>query len=176
MPTIFIAGIYGVGKSSLCTALSQQIDYPFFSASDLISQTNGEKYGSNKVVVDKNSNQEILVDCVNQILINSQYILLAGHFCIVNKLGEVDIIPESVFDKLHISKIILLESSYQRIIKNLASRDSKTYTQQLIEDLKTTENIYANNISNRLSCPLYIHQMQYSSEDIKMLLPFILTL
>lgn len=40
--TIFIAGVYGTGKSTMCTALSERLHIPAFSAGDLISMMNGE--------------------------------------------------------------------------------------------------------------------------------------
>lgn len=89
MPTIFLAGVYGVGKSTLAEKLSSSSGIPCFSAGDLISKVNGEKYGSNKVVVDKNKNQDILAACVSEILQKSEAIILAGHFCIVNREGKV---------------------------------------------------------------------------------------
>ena len=57
---IFVAGIYGVGKSTLCERLSISIGIPCYSAGDLISAINGEIYGRNKTVVNKEKNQDIL--------------------------------------------------------------------------------------------------------------------
>lgn len=37
MGTIFVAGTYGVGKSTLCNKLSTALKIPDFSAGDLIS-------------------------------------------------------------------------------------------------------------------------------------------
>ena len=45
MGTIFIAGSYGVGKSTLCDNLSRVSGVPAYSAGDLISCINGEQYG-----------------------------------------------------------------------------------------------------------------------------------
>jgi len=42
MGTYFLAGIYGVGKSTIGEKLSTVLDIPFYSAGDLISQVNGE--------------------------------------------------------------------------------------------------------------------------------------
>ena len=53
MGTIFIAGSYGVGKSTLCDNLSRVSGVPAYSAGDLISCITGEQYGANKVVQDK---------------------------------------------------------------------------------------------------------------------------
>ena len=41
---IFVAGIYGVGKSTLCEKLSKELKIPFYSSGDLISKVNGELY------------------------------------------------------------------------------------------------------------------------------------
>jgi len=65
--TIFIAGAYGTGKSTLCSKLSAKIQIPFFSAGDLISEINGEQYGANKVVSDKKRNQTLLAKKVQEL-------------------------------------------------------------------------------------------------------------
>ena len=64
MGTIFISGAYGVGKSGLCGSLSSMLNIPAFSASDLISNVNGEKYGANKIVQNVEDNQNILIMAV----------------------------------------------------------------------------------------------------------------
>ena len=106
---IFVAGVYGVGKSTLCESISKILEVPYYSASDLISNINGELYGVNKIVKDKDNNQNILIDAINQIYADNRSILLAGHFCIFDKNYEVDILPEGVFSQLKIKKIILEE-------------------------------------------------------------------
>ena len=35
--TIFIAGVYGTGKSTMCSTLSEMLHIPEFSAGDLIN-------------------------------------------------------------------------------------------------------------------------------------------
>ena len=49
---IFFAGIYGVGKSTLSSKLSETMSLPEYSASELISMSNNEQYGKNKFVSD----------------------------------------------------------------------------------------------------------------------------
>lgn len=69
--TIFIAGVYGTGKSTMCSALSERLHIPAFSAGDLISAVNGERYGANKAVADKDNNQVLLAERVREL--NQQY-------------------------------------------------------------------------------------------------------
>lgn len=167
MGTIFIAGIYGVGKSTLCQQLSEQLKVPAFSAGDLISAINGERYGANKVVADKENNQNILALQVKKLLKASPRILLAGHFCILNKNNNVDCLPESVFSDLKIESILLLEAATSRIIQNLSGRDKKEYTQQQILALQETEREKAREISRKLGCELYLHNMLFNGTDVQ---------
>lgn len=119
MGTIFVAGTYGVGKSTLCNKLSTALKIPDFSAGDLISAVNGETYGANKVVRDKDANQNILASQVKQLLKSTPNIILAGHFCIFDINGNVDTLPSRVFYDLEIETILLLEASSLQIIKNI---------------------------------------------------------
>ena len=91
---IFISGVYGVGKSTLCSKLSSMTGIPAFSAGDLISEINGEVYGRNKVVKDAKSNQDILISAVDTKLKEYSRFLLAGHFCIVDRYNNPG--PEAV--------------------------------------------------------------------------------
>lgn len=109
--TIFIAGAYGTGKSTLCGRLSTIMQIPFFSAGDLISKINGEHYGTNKAVTDKNRNQILLADKVQELNQIYSRIILAGHFCIFNNSNEVETLPESVFYNLNIEQVLLLEAN-----------------------------------------------------------------
>lgn len=122
---IFVAGVYGVGKSTLCNKLENHLKIPAFSSGDLISKINGEVYGRNKVVKDKEANQNVLISAVEERLKEFSIILLAGHFCIFNTKNEIDILPEFVYKRLHLSKIVLLEAENTRIINNLQNRDKK---------------------------------------------------
>ena len=166
MGTYFLAGIYGVGKSTIGEKLSAELDIPFYSAGDLISKVNGERYGATKVVTDKDKNQDILAVSVSACLEENPAILLAGHFCIVNREGGVEALPEDVFEKLQIEKIILLEADVETIIKHLGQRDAKLYSDCIVRSLASTERMLAMRTAQKLGCPLRIHQMTYTETDI----------
>ena len=163
---IFVTGIYGVGKSTLCEKLSRELSIPFYSSGDLISKVNGELYGANKVVKDKSKNQNILAEAVHQISLKHPSVLLAGHFCIFNKNTEVDVLPEDVFSQLNIQKIILLEASEEVIINHLSKRDDKTYSVMQIVALKEAERSQAVKIASELKKSLIIHQMRFNDSDV----------
>ena len=163
---IFVAGVYGVGKSTLCNKLKDHLKIPAFSAGDLISEINGELYGKNKVVSDKNANQNILIHVVKNKLLQNPTIILAGHFCIFNAINEVVLLPEYVFKEMPLSKIILLEAETNRIIENIQNRDNKAYSKESFNELIEKERKQAIKISFDLNIPLTIHNMKFDKTDI----------
>lgn len=167
MGTIFVAGSYGVGKSTLCSALSKTLKIPSYSASDLISNVNGERYGANKAVKDKEANQDILAFEIKKKLEQYPTILLAGHFCIFDKLNCVEKLPYSVFEKISIEQILLLEANPVRILTNLSIRDNKNYELRHIELLLEEERHAAEEVSKEYSCRLNIHQMAFDESDLR---------
>lgn len=166
---IFVAGIYGVGKSTLCEKLGHSVGLPYFSAGDLISAINGETYGSNKAVKDKDENQDILILAVNNQLQNNRTFILAGHFCIFDKFFNVEKLPESVFSQMPILKVILLEADVTRVNENLRHRDSCCYPYDALTALKQEEKIQCEKITKQLGIPLYIHQMSFDESDVQQL-------
>lgn len=172
--TIFIAGIYGVGKSTICIKLFEQTNIPYFSAGDLISEINGEKYGANKSVNDKDDNQIILAKKVHELNEKHGKIILAGHFCIFNKTNNIEILPESVYFNLNISQIILLEADATIVENHLNIRDNKSYSKDSLIQLIERERLQSKNISHKLNCSLSIYKMTFSDIDITNVLELIL--
>lgn len=169
----FVAGCYGVGKSYLCDKLASLSGIETYSASDIISSVNGEKYGSNKFVADKEANQRALVDEVQTLLHSKARILLAGHFCIFNRQGEVEFLPENVFDELSIAKIVLLEADVAKVIENLGKRDGKLYSENAVLKLQQAELLQAKRVSERLGVPLFVRSMKFDTSDVADVFVFI---
>lgn len=164
---IFVAGIYGVGKSTLCERLSKRCNINFYSAGDLISAVNGEMYGANKKVKNKTLNQDILVQRISEKMEYMNKLLLAGHFCILGNDGQVEMLPVDTYGKLHLSSIILLEAEADIIVQNLEKRDRKEYSKKQIEEFTRTERACAISVSKLLGIPLHICKMRFNSSDLE---------
>ena len=173
MGVIFVAGVYGVGKSTLCKQLSEVTQIPCYSASDLISKVSGEQYGANKAVANKFNNQDILAIEVHKQLKIQPRLLLAGHFCIFTKNNEVDYLPESVYHCLSIEKVLLLEANTEIILKNLSLRDKREYTYEQLFKLQQAERIVANAFTARTGCDFFSYSMRFEETDLNMCLTFI---
>lgn len=161
---IFIAGVYGVGKTTLCNALSKKYGILSFSASDLISEKNNEVYGSNKYVSDSDKNQEILINQVNKIDANT--FILNGHFCLKEKNNKIILLEDEIFKRLHLSMILLLSAKTDIISKNLFLRDNFYYDIQYINDLMYNEEKQANKISTKYHIPLQKYDMKFDDQDV----------
>lgn len=165
--TIFVAGAYGTGKSTICSALAERLHIPAFSAGDLISAINGEMYGANKAVSDKYNNQVLLTKRVRELHQENEEIILAGHFCIFNSDNGVEVLPESTYSALSISRIILLEADTQTVITKLRHRDKKDYPRESISMLIKKERDQSKQISKQLKCPLDIYKMTFTDKDLE---------
>ena len=170
---IYVAGVYGVGKSTLCERISRLINLPFYSAGDLISERVGETYGENKKVRNKEYNQDVLIECINKKLIEEPVLILAGHFCILGNDNKPEELPAFVYEKINIRSIVLLEAEPCTIIKHLEKRDNKRYSKELINDFIAQEKKCAMEISKNLKIPLKIYSMLFSDEDAENIIDFI---
>lgn len=169
----FIAGTYGVGKTTICKNIGGRIHIPSYSASELISHANGEVYGENKAVKDIFSNQQALINAVNHILEDNDQIILNGHFCIMNKKNEVDVLPDFVFKSIYIDLIVLLEADCKTICNNLSNRDNKNYILENLELLQEQEKKNAIRISELIGKEIYIHKMKFDDSDADSIIRFI---
>lgn len=167
--TIFIAGTYGVGKSTICNLLSKNLNIPYYSAGDLISEVNGEEYGANKTVQNKSNNQDILISAVNEKSKTSNNILLAGHFCIFDSDNKVDLLPEFVFGEINIGAIVVLEADCETIVNHLFKRDDKQYPLSSIKELQRVEHNQAKRISSEIGVPLLCHKMLFDGTDVNII-------
>lgn len=139
MGNIFIAGIYGVGKSYFANELSEKLEIPNFSASNLIKLDVGETYEKGKHVHDKAHNQRVLIKNVRRLNDQCTSIIIDGHLCIFTKLGEADEISLSVLENLNIRILVLLKDKPINIHTRMESRDSHVYSIEQLELLQECE-------------------------------------
>ena len=173
MGTIFVAGTYGVGKSTLCHKLSEGLNVPEYSAGDIISEVNDEDYHVEKFVKDKAANQHILASKIQHLLAKFSTIILAGHFCIFDEKKNIDHLPQNVFFELGIGTIILLEAQVPKIIENLFNRDGKCYSERCLAALQKEERKVAHEIANDLRCNFYVHHMNFDETDVEECLSYL---
>jgi adenylate kinase len=65
---LFVAGVHGTGKTSLCRSISTKFDVAHCSASELIAQYRGIHFRPDRRVDDISQNQDALIAAIAAIL------------------------------------------------------------------------------------------------------------
>jgi len=151
---IFIGGIHGVGKGTICKELCKSFKFEHLSASEVL------KWGEisdkkNKKVQDLNSTQDRLIYGLSQIIKPDKRYLLDGHFCLLNSEGKPVKIPENTFKKIKPDAIIVITCNVQTILSRLENRDKIKYSIEVLEEMQNLEIKFAQKISLRLNAPFF---------------------
>lgn len=170
---IFIGGIHGVGKSTLCKRVSQNLGLETYSSGEIIKR--GEDL-TNKDVYRIESNQNILLEGLKIILRQRDTILLDGHFVLITSDGKISKISLNTFRDISPVAIIMLEDEPSRIADRLFRRDMKQYSPSILSHLQDEEITYSDEVSKVLKIPYLKVHIQQDAKDIDSTLSkFILT-
>lgn len=156
-PIVFIAGVHGVGKTTLCNSIADAQGLIHKSASQLIREAKESAIARNsKVVADISGNQQLLIDSVRNITRSGQTLLLDGHFALFNKARKVESIPTKVFSDLGVAAIIVVNDKPSSIITRLRHRDGGDMAIDELKALQAMECRRAKSVSDELGLPLYM--------------------
>ncbi|MBA2943927.1 AAA family ATPase [Paenibacillus sp. CGMCC 1.16610] len=158
---LFIGGIHGVGKTYFCNKLSVYYSIEHYSASSLISEEKKELLAKDKRVDQIDRNQDLLLMALNRKVKLQERFLLDGHFCLLNKVGEISQIPFETFSALSPKGIIVLTDSIDTVSERLQARDGRSYEKSLLNSFQKDEVNYAETIASRLNVPFLV----YDSSD-----------
>ena len=150
-----IAGVHGVGKTTLCGSVADEQGFIHKSASNLIREAKVSAIALNtKAVVDIPGNQQLLIDAVGRITESGQTLLLDGHLALLNAARKVEALPTKVFADLGIEGIVLIQDNPSRIAARLAQRDGNGMGLDEIKALQTTETSRAKSVAKELGLTL----------------------
>lgn len=171
---IFVGGIHGVGKTTLCRKISKELSLKHYSASELISNLKSENIAKDKKVSNVIANQNILLESITRYLNTEEYYLLDGHFCLLNSDGEITEIPIDIFKALGLKAIIVLVDEESEILKRLVDRDSNHYPIKLIEEFQKKEVLYAQKVAKVLEVRCKIFNSKSNIAEILLFINSIL--
>ena len=153
---IFIGGIHGSGKGTICTRICQKLNIEHLTASEILNWSEISSNVGNKFVTNIPSTQHrLILGLKNRILPNKKYIL-DGHFCLFNSEGEVENIQFETFfiiDPILVSVVICDPTV---IVQRLNFRDGKFYDLELIAQMQTNEIEYGSDVAKKLNKPFII--------------------
>lgn len=155
---IFVGGVHGAGKSTLCSVYASLYpDWTYKSASTLITEALGRRnWTANKRVGDVESNQQALVDALSDPKYKEK-LILSGHFALLNKQGRCVSVATDVFACLNLTAVILLDAIPELVLPRLRSQGLEI-TLEEIKTLAHEEKAKAQLVCSRLDLPLKILQ------------------
>lgn len=153
---IFVAGVHGVGKTTLCAGVASRMELTHRSASQLIREKKESAIARNsKTVADIPGNQELLIEAVRRISQSGQTLLLDGHFALLNSAGKAQPLPTKVFADLGIDGIVLVHDRPSSIVAKLRQRDGDLIGGNDIASLQAMEISRAKSVAVEWGLPLY---------------------
>lgn len=161
---IFVGGIHGVGKGTLCKELAPKFDLEHLTASEVLKWTEISSL-KNKKVVNISSTQERLTSNLKKIINPDKKYFLDGHFVLLNSRNKPTKIEDSTFEAIQPMSIILVTSDPYIISERLNNRDSSIYDLQTLKKMQEMEIEHANHISRKLKIPL-IEVKNNNTEDL----------
>lgn len=152
---IYIGGIHGSGKGTICKSIIGKTEYIHLTASEVLKweELNCQE---EKKVANINQTQNRLIYNLNKIVKDNNKYLLDGHYSLLNNDGVPEKIPLQTFKDIDPIKLILVTAEPKVIKERLESRDSKYYDIKLIEDFQNLEINYANQLSEILESQILI--------------------
>lgn len=162
---IFIGGIHGVGKGTICKDIASKTDLIHITASKIL-KWNEISSPDNKLVKDISTTQERLINSLKNLITKDKQYLIDGHFCLLNSNGIPSKIEEKTFDNINPKIISIVIDDIEKIADRLEKRDNKKYDLKILNELQQMEIEYAKYLSKKYSIP-YI---EIKNSDYKSLL------
>ncbi len=162
---IFIGGIHGVGKGTICKEIASITDIIHITASEIL-KWNEISSSENKLVNNISSTQERLTNGLKNLIQKEKKYLLDGHFCVLNSNGIPCRIDEETFDNINPKIISIVIDDIEKIVDRLEKRDNKKYDINILNKLQEMEIEYAKYLSKKNSIPY----VEIKNSDYKSLL------
>ena len=157
---IFIGGIHGVGKGTICKEIALKTDIVHLTASQILKWEEISD-SDNKLVKNITSTQDRLIKGLKNLIKKDKKYILDGHFCLLNSNQVPSRIDEETFDQINPKVIAIVIDDIQEIAKRLETRDGKIYDTKVLNQLQQMETEYAKYLSDKYSIP-YI-EIQYGN-------------
>lgn len=165
---IFIGGIHGVGKGTICRSVSKKINIQHISASEVL-KWDEISTKENKKVENLDNTQLRLLNGLNALIEEEFTYLLDGHYCLLNSEGKPEEISERTFELIGPKKLIVVFENSKEITNRLNNRDGVEYNLKTIENMQKMELKYAKYLSIKLDIPF----LKINSKEEDKLIKFI---
>ena len=122
----------------------------------MIEQKKKVIFSSDKRIAEIENNQGYLRMAVEKLKEKTSSFVLDGHFCVLDKEGNITRIPKETFEKLKPDAIVLLVEKAEIIAERRKKRDGIKVEIDQTNRFQDAEIIYAREIAEKLDIPLRI--------------------
>lgn len=147
---IFVGGIHGVGKGTVCNEIALKTGSIYFTAGEILKWEEISDR-DNKLVKNITLTQSRLIKGLENLIRTDEKYLLDGHFCLLNSDGIPSRIDEDTFDQINPKVIAIVIDVVEKIAKRLEARDGKIYDVKVLNELQQMEIEYAKYLSDKYS-------------------------
>lgn len=156
--TIFVGGIHGVGKSTLCSLFveSRGGEWIHLSAGELIRKESDLLNADCNSWVNVEHNQQLLLRALRTNPFSHRRVMLDGHFVLRNQDGALTPVSEYVFKELKLTGVILVEANPDLIVSRLQERSGLTYSIDDVAVFLKMEKTQAEKICSSLHLPFQV--------------------
>ena len=149
---IFIGGIHGVGKGTLCRKVCNELNLRHLSASEVLKwEEISEK--ENKLVKDFSFTQNRLINNLQQLVKENERYVLDGHYCLLNTNNVPEKIDIETFRALNPFAFIIIVDDVYEIKRRLENRDKIEYDFNLLLKFQELEHSYSIELAEQLNIP-----------------------
>ncbi len=164
---IFVGGIHGSGKGTICKNLCLETDYIHITASEILKWEELTCRG-NKLVKSITKTQNRLLYRLNQVIEKDKKYLLDGHFCLLNMESVITPIPEQTFAEIAPKHIVVVYEEPFTIKERVEKRDKKPYCLEMLIKMQEFEIRY----SKEIACKLGVKHFVITNNNFTKLLDY----
>lgn len=159
---IFIGGVHGVGKGTICQKIKEKLDFTHLSASEVLKWDDFKNEKGDKRVENVSTTQQRLIENLKNIVNPQKKYLRDGHFCLLKKDNSIERVPLKVFQQINPLAVIIVKEKSEVIRERLQKRDGRTYNISQIETMQKEEIESAKDLCTHLKIQLF----ESSTENI----------
>lgn len=160
MQIVFATGIHGIGKTTLCSVLSDTLQIPLVTASTLISKARGHSQNPEKLNSEIEDNALHFKRAVQELSRVHERILIDGHTVLLTNSGGTHRVSRAIFEELPITCFLILYNEVGLVRSRLAS--TLAMSDQALAEFQNEELLYALSIAGSMQCDVVVAS---ASED-----------
>ena len=156
MQIVFVTGIHGIGKTTLCMTLSDLLQMPLVTASTLIKEAMGSSKNPAKLNPEIEENALQFKQAVLELSRAHERLLLDGHTVLLTDSGATHRVSHAIFEALPIACFLILYNEVDLVYSRLASAGTLTLSERSLAEFQDEELLYALSLAGSMRCDVVV--------------------